>query len=110
MRQQDPSSASSPNLRDVAEAVLDIAEFETPAGRDAVLMLLRREVSSAVVRMSTARMDAMSIVTTCARYPGGLAELADAIRFYANGSIAMARLDAVIAELPPGSAAAPGRS
>jgi hypothetical protein len=95
MRQQDPAS-----LRDVVEAVLAVAHFQTPDGRDAVLMLLPREVAAAVRRMSTARMDTMSIVSTCARYPGGLDELIEAIRFYANGSIAMARLDAVVAALP----------
>jgi hypothetical protein len=39
-------------------------------------------------------------VSTCARYPGGLTDLVEAIRFYANGSITMARLDAVVAALP----------
>jgi hypothetical protein len=88
------------SLRDVVEAVLDIPHFQTPAGRDDVLMLLSRDVSGAVQRMSTTRMDTLSIVSTCARYPGGLTDLVEAIRFYANGSITMARLDAVMAVLP----------
>lgn len=95
MRQQDPA-----NLRDVVEAVLDVAQFQTQDGRDAVLMLLPREVSGAVRRMGTARMDTMSIVSTCARYPSGLDELIQAIRFFADGSIAMTRLDAIVAVLP----------
>lgn len=85
-------------LRKVVEAALDIAVLETPAGRDAVLMLLRPEMASLVPRMPTARMDTMNIVSTCARYPGGLTELVEAIRFYADGTTAMARLAAVIAE------------
>jgi hypothetical protein len=93
-------------LRDVVDAVLDIPHFQTPAGRDDVLLLLPRGVSGAVRRMSTARMDTISIVQTCARYPGGLTDLVEAIRFYANGSITMGRLDAVVAALredPTGS-------
>jgi Effector-associated domain 2 len=88
------------SLRDVVEAVLDIPHCQTPAGRDEVLLLLPRDVSGTVQRMSTARMDTLSIVSTCARYPGGLTDLVEAIRFYANGSITMARLDAVVAALP----------
>jgi effector-associated domain 2 (EAD2)-containing protein len=85
-------------LRAVVEAALDVDFLATPAGRDAVLMLIRPEVASAVPRMPTARMDTMSIVSTCARYSGGLIELVEAIRFYAAGTFAMARLDAAISE------------
>jgi hypothetical protein len=97
MRQTNPQR----DLQPVVEAMLDIAVFETTAGRDAVLMLLRRDLASAINRLPTARMDTMSIVRSCDRYPGGLAELVEAIRFYANGAIAMTRLDAVVGELPP---------
>jgi effector-associated domain 2 (EAD2)-containing protein len=95
------SSIPASSLRDVVEAALDIAVLATPAGRDAVLMLLSHELASAIPRLSTTRMDTMSIVSTCARYPGGLAELAEAIRFYADGAIAMTRLDAAIANHSP---------
>jgi hypothetical protein len=91
-------SAPAWRLREVVEAALDVAVLDTPSGRDAVLTLLRPELASAVPRMPTSRMDTMSIVTTCARYPGGLTELAGAIRFYDRGSIAMIRLDAMIAK------------
>jgi hypothetical protein len=98
------------DLQAVVEAVFDIAVFDTTAGRDAVLMLLRRELASSIARLPTTRMDTMSIVTACDRYPGGLAELVEAIRFYANGSIAMTRLDALIGELPPDPGPISGRS
>ena len=88
---------SHADLRDVVEAMLEIEHCQTPAARDAILQLLPREMTGAIPRMLTARMDMMSIVNTCARYPGGLAELVEAIRLFAAGSIAMARLDAVVA-------------
>jgi len=96
---------SHADLRDVVEAMLDIQHCQTPAARDAILLLLPHEMTSAIPRMLTARMDVMSIVNTCARYPGGLAALVEAVRFFATGSSAMARLDAVVARLhggPPG--------
>jgi hypothetical protein len=106
MRHTDPPR----DLQAVVAAMLDIAVFDTTAGRDAVLMLLRRELASSIARLPTTRMDTMSIVATCDRYPGGLSELVEAIRFYANGSIAMTRLDTVVAELPPGPGPISGRS
>jgi hypothetical protein len=97
MRQTNPPR----DLQAVVEAMLDIAVFHTTEGRDAVLTLLRRDLASSIARLPTARMDTMSIVATCDRYPGGLTELVEAIRFYANGSTAMTHLDEVIGELPP---------
>jgi hypothetical protein len=89
-------------LREVVEAALDIAVLDTPAGRDAVIALLPRELASAIPRMPTTRMDVMSLVATCARYPTGLTDLTEALRFYARDSIAMTRLDTMIARhLPP---------
>lgn len=90
----DPAHA---DLRDVVEAMLAVEYCQTPAARDAILQLLPREMTGAIPRLLTARMDMMSIVNTCARYPGGLAELVAAVRFFAADSIAMARLDAVVA-------------
>lgn len=96
MSHQPPS-----NLRDVVEAALNVTFLSTPSGRDAVLMLLRPELAANIPRMSTTRMDVMSIVSTCARYDA-LAELVDAIRFYAADTTAMAHLDAVTSrQLPP---------
>ncbi len=93
------SSAIPPSpLRKVVEAVLEISVLATRDGRDAVLTLLRPELASAIPRMPTARMDTMSIVSTVARYPGGLTELVEAIAFYADGTIAMRHLNAVLAE------------
>lgn len=87
------------DLRDLIEAMLEIEHCQTPAARDVILQMLPREMAGAIPRMATARMDMTSIVNTCARYPGGLAELVEAIRFFAAGSIAMTRLDAAVTRL-----------
>jgi Effector-associated domain 2 len=77
----------------VVDALTRVAEFERPTSREEILTLIRREVSSAIPRQSSARLDALAIVRTCLRYEGGLAELVDAVRFFAAGTIAMASLD-----------------
>jgi hypothetical protein len=93
----DPTSVPPAHLREIVEAALKVAIFETSAGRDAVLMLLRPELAAAIPRMPTTKMDTMSIVANCARYPDGLAELIEAVRFYAEGALGMAHLDAILA-------------
>jgi len=96
-----PPRPPPPNLRVVVEAALNVTFLNTQSGRDAVLMMLRPELAANIPRLSTTRMDLMSIVSTCAHY-GALAELVDAIRFYADETTAMAHLDAVIIrQLPP---------
>jgi hypothetical protein len=97
----DGSYPPPSQLRGVVEAACEIDILTTPAGRDAVLALLRPDLASAIARSPTPRLDVIQIVTTCARYPGGLTELVEAIRVFARGSIAISRLDAAIAELPP---------
>jgi hypothetical protein len=94
-------STPSSRLREVVEAALEVSFLATQGGRDAVLLLLRPDLASAIPRMPTARMDTMSMVVTCARYPDGLNELVEAIRFYAAGTTAMVRLDTAIAHLSP---------
>lgn len=83
-------------LRDIVEAALDIPVLATLEGRDSVLALLRPKLTSCVPRLSTARMDTMSIVLSCARY-GAIVDLVEAIRCCDRGSIAMDYLDAVVA-------------
>jgi effector-associated domain 2 (EAD2)-containing protein len=88
------------SLRDVVEAAVDITFLSTSDGREAVLMLMHPDVVSAIPRMSTARLDIMSIVTACARY-GALDELVAAIRFHAGDTTAMAHLEAILAKCQP---------
>jgi hypothetical protein len=102
----DAASRSAPSVRlslaalgKLVDALLHIPEFQRQDGRDHVLALLQQDVSTVIPRQPAARMDVISIVRTCSRYPGALRELTEAIRFYAKGSAAMAQLDAVIAEV-----------
>jgi hypothetical protein len=82
------------DLREVIEAAIGVSVLETPDGREAVLMLLRRELAMSIPRKSTTRMDVISMVSTCAHY-GAIAELVEAIRVQDGGTTAMARLEAV---------------
>jgi len=75
--------ANLAGLRQLVDALVEIDEFLRPAGRDEIMSLMRREVSSAVPRQPAARLDAVAMVRTCQRFPGGLAELAEVVRFLA---------------------------
>ncbi|WP_157620791.1 effector-associated domain 2-containing protein [Saccharothrix sp. NRRL B-16348] len=83
-------------LGPVVDVLLRTPGFDTREGRDLVL----REVpfAGAISRHGANRPDTVSIVRTCAHYPGGLAALLEAIRFYAAGSTEMAELDTLLAE------------
>ncbi|XVS66996.1 effector-associated domain 2-containing protein [Actinosynnema sp. CA-299493] len=83
-------------LGPIVDVLLRTPGFDTREGRDLVL----REVkfAAAIGRHSANRPDTVSIVRTCAHYPGGLKALLEAIRFYAAGSTEMAELDTLLAE------------
>ncbi|GAA1275353.1 effector-associated domain 2-containing protein [Saccharothrix xinjiangensis] len=70
--------------------------FDTREGRDLVLREL--PFAASVPRHGADRPDAVSIVRTCAHYPGGLTALVEVIRFYAAGTTEMAELDALMGE------------
>ncbi|MFE9750294.1 hypothetical protein ACFYOT_35770 [Saccharothrix saharensis] len=82
-------------LRAGVEILLRTPGFDTRDGRDLVLRDL--PFAGSVPRMPTDRGDIASIVRTCGNYPGGITALLDAIRFYADGTTAMADLDAWLA-------------
>ena len=90
------STLGSTVLREIVEAALEIPVLATAEGRDGVLAIMRSELTSSIPRLSTARMDTISIFWNCARY-GALGDLIEAIRRCDGGSIAMAHLDAVLA-------------
>ncbi|WP_158854539.1 effector-associated domain 2-containing protein [Saccharothrix deserti] len=86
-----PQSSKITALRAVVEILLRTPGFDTREGRDLVLRDL--PFAASIARMSTDRADVVSIVRTCENYPGGVETLVDAIRFYAEGTTAMAELD-----------------
>jgi class 3 adenylate cyclase len=83
-------------LKPIVEVMLRTPGFDTREGRDLVL----REVpfAASITRHSADRPDTVSIVRTCAHYPGGLEALLESIRFYAANSTAMAELDTLLAQ------------
>ncbi|MBC2902427.1 effector-associated domain 2-containing protein [Streptomyces cupreus] len=87
----DPASPSGADLtpdrlRALTDALLSVEEFVEPQGREEILGLLRIGVRAAIARHSRPRMDTISILRTCARRPGALRELAEAVLLCAGGS------------------------
>lgn len=95
-----PDSRQAPltlvELGPIVAALLRAPGFDTREGRDLVLRELT--FAAAVPRHSSDRADVVSIVRTCAHYPNGLKALQEALRFYADGTTAMAELDALLAQ------------
>ncbi|WP_203845744.1 effector-associated domain 2-containing protein [Dactylosporangium siamense] len=90
-----PSSALVP----VVEALLALAEFREPATREEILQLLRGSLYGSIRRHPAARPDAISIVRTCLRFPGGLTELVEAVQFFVPEGPAVDLLIAASAKL-----------
>ncbi len=70
----------------LTDALLKVEEFVEPQGREEILGLLRIGVRAAVPRHNRPRLDTISILRTCARRPGALRELAEAVLLCAGGS------------------------
>ncbi|MFD0201650.1 MULTISPECIES: effector-associated domain 2-containing protein [Saccharothrix] len=83
-------------LKPIIEVMLRTPGFDTREGRDLVLREL--PFAASITRHNADRPDTVSIVRTCAHYPGGLEALLESIRFYAAGATAMAELDTLMAQ------------
>ncbi|WP_406044539.1 hypothetical protein OG799_08690 [Micromonospora sp. NBC_00898] len=88
-----PASPPPTVLAPLVDALLEIPEFLRPNDREEILSLLRGQVYAAIRRNSGARLDTISVVRTCLRYPGALSELVEAVRFFATDDVAMARVE-----------------
>ncbi|WP_320068910.1 effector-associated domain 2-containing protein [Micromonospora sp. RTGN7] len=91
-----PAAPAPPPLLAMAplvDALLEMPEFLRPNDREEILSLLRGQVYGAIRRSNAARLDAISVVRTCLRYPGALSELVEAVRFFAMDDAAMARVE-----------------
>lgn len=86
-------------LAPVVDALLTLEEFRDPRGRDEILLLLRGSLYGAIRRHPAARTDTISIVRTCLRYPGGMNELVEAVRFFVPEGSAAERFSAAAAAL-----------
>jgi hypothetical protein len=91
---EPPPAALAP----IVDALLVIDEFRDPRGREEILSLLPGTLYGAIRRHAAARTDAISIVRTCLRHPGGLSELMESVGFFVGDSPSLSRLvDAVAA-------------
>jgi hypothetical protein len=84
------------DLRQIVDVLVHTPGFTTREGRDLVLEHIDSDVTSMIARHSATRTDITSIVLSCSHYPGALAALIEAIRFFANGSDEMSRLDRLV--------------
>ncbi|GAB3251945.1 effector-associated domain 2-containing protein [Kineosporia babensis] len=83
-------------LAPLVDALLAIPEFLGQDFRDEVVSLLRGDISGILARHSRPRADAVSMAMTCARFPGGLPELLEAIRIGVGDIPEIARLQGTI--------------
>lgn len=86
-------------LLDVVDRLLDIPLMVTAEGRDGVVESLRRDIRIRIARRPQPHMDGMSIVRTCAQYPGGLLEFAALVRAYAGDTPQVAALREAISRI-----------
>ncbi|MER6676608.1 hypothetical protein [Streptomyces sp. NPDC000983] len=82
----DTAGLTPDRLGALTNALLAVQEFVEPQGREEILALLRVGVRAAIPRHSRPRLDTISILRTCARRPGALSELGEAVLLCAGGS------------------------
>jgi hypothetical protein len=83
----------------VVNALESLPIFQNPGDRNTLISLLRGEISGAVTRTGASRVEAISLVQTCSRFPGGLTELAHAIHVFDAESPESARVDDALQQL-----------
>ncbi len=91
------------DLKPAVDALAMIPGFQRPQDREVILGLLRGPIYTAIPRSAVARIEAVNVIRTCLRYPGGLTELIEAVRFFAAGDPAMDRFDEAARHLEPGT-------
>ncbi|HEX6346860.1 effector-associated domain 2-containing protein [Umezawaea sp.] len=91
-RRETNRAARPGNIFELVDAVLDIAVVNDVAGRQSVLDLLRPEISASVPHDSRTRVHVVSLLRTCLRYDGGLAELVEVLSAFDGNTPAVRRL------------------
>jgi hypothetical protein len=86
-------------LRALVDPLTEVPEFLHPNHREQILALLPHHIIQVIRRFPDPRADAISVVSTCLRYPAGLPALVEAVRFYAGDIDAVRRLEAAAATL-----------
>ncbi len=69
-----------------------------PERRNSVVLNLRDDIRGSISRDSALRIDVLNIVSACDRYPGGLEELVELVRFLEGDSFAVRGLESLLDE------------
>lgn len=71
-------------LREMVERLLDLDVIDDPVSRRNVVHLLRKGLATTISYDSSSRPHVVNIITRSLDYPGGLTELMDAVKLYAD--------------------------
>ena len=80
----EPVTPPPGGLAPLVDTLVAVPGFQSIDFRDELVTLLRQEIGNSIPRFNRARLEAASLVQTCARFPGGLTELQEAIRLCAG--------------------------
>ena len=99
----DPASVtlSAQDKGRLADALLECDSILLRDTREDVLRQLRRRMRNAIPRHNANKFDVFSIVDTCLRYSGGLAELIRTVRVQDAESDGMKNVDTLLKEILP---------
>jgi Effector-associated domain 2/Caspase domain len=75
---------SGPTLRAVVDSLLDLDVVADPVRRASVARQLRKGLATTISYDPSSRPHVVNIITRCLDYPGGLAELMEAVKLYAD--------------------------
>jgi hypothetical protein len=95
----DPARPTPAALAAVVDALLQIPEFCRPNDREEILSLLPRPVYASIRRSPAIRVDAVNVVRSCLRHPGGVTELVTAVRVVAGDDPAIDHLEKTVERL-----------
>lgn len=106
---------SPEELSRLVRAMLDVPAIQDDSSRQEILNGLPAPIPNAVPRAARPTVQVLTMVRTCLNYTGGLRALVDGIRLIEGDSVAMRKLDEVIAGLAgpgpaPGSGAPDGQA
>ena len=84
---------------ELVDALLAVPLLAQESGRQLVLSHLRPALATAVPYYPQARLHVFSLLNTCVNYRGGFEELLSVVRLLEGDSIAVTRLDDIVADL-----------
>ncbi len=71
-------------LRELVERLLDLSVIADPVSRANIVRRLRKGLATSIPYDSASRPHVVNIIMRCLDYPGGLAELMEAVKLYAD--------------------------